>query len=36
MHDRLSAIGGEVTVSTSAAGTVVQGRAPADQPLAGD
>jgi signal transduction histidine kinase len=36
MHDRLSAIGGEVTVSRSAAGTVVHGRAPADQPLAGD
>jgi signal transduction histidine kinase len=34
MHDRLTAIGGEVSVSSSEAGTIVRGRAPAGQPLA--
>jgi signal transduction histidine kinase len=34
MHDRLTAIGGDVSVSSSEAGTIVRGRAPADQPLA--
>jgi signal transduction histidine kinase len=34
MHDRLAAIGGDVLVSSSGAGTLVRGRAPADQPLA--
>jgi signal transduction histidine kinase len=33
MHDRLTAIGGDVSVSSSGAGAVVRGRAPADQPL---
>jgi signal transduction histidine kinase len=36
MHDRLAAIGGQVAVSSSAAGTVVRGRAPTDHPLARD
>jgi len=34
MHDRLTAIGGDVSVSSSEAGTIVRGRAPAGQPLA--
>jgi signal transduction histidine kinase len=34
MHDRLTAIGGDVSVSSSETGTIVRGRAPADQPLA--
>jgi len=34
MHDRLTAIGGDVSVSSSEAGTIVRGRAPTGQPLA--
>jgi signal transduction histidine kinase len=36
MHDRLAAIGGDLMVSSSEAGTIVRGRAPTDQPLARD